>query len=75
MKQQSSPARPFSLGGVAASREASSRLLLLIAAAVSFVLSVSLWFAGSKLQGIFVGLWVPSILALGAIVLPRGERS
>lgn len=74
MKQQSSPARPLSLGG-AASREASSRLLLLLAAAVSFVLSVSLWFAGSKLQGIFVGLWVPSILALGAIVLPRGERS
>jgi hypothetical protein len=36
---------------------------------------VSLWFAGNELQGIYVGLWVPSILALGAIVLPRGERS
>ncbi len=75
MKQESPPARPFSLGGLAASREAGSRLLLLLAAAVSFVLSVSLWFAGSKLQGIFVGLWVPSILALGAIVMPRGVRS
>ncbi len=74
MKQQSSPARAFSLGGMGASREAISRLLLLLGAAVSFVLSVSLWFAGSELQGIFVGLWVPSILALGAIVLPRGER-
>jgi hypothetical protein len=56
------------------SRETMSRSLLLLAAAISFVLSVSLWFAGNELQGIFVGLWVPSILALGAIVLPRGER-
>lgn len=52
----------------------SSRLLLFSAAAISFALSVSLWFAGNELQGIFVGLWVPSILALGAIVLPRGDR-
>ena len=52
----------------------SSRLLLFTAAAISFALSVSLWFAGNELQGIFVGLCVPSILALGAIVLPRGDR-
>ena len=58
----------------AASREQRARLLLLSAAAISFVLSVSLWFLGHKLQGIFVGLWVPSILALGSIVLPRTER-
>ncbi len=55
-------------------REGTSRLLILLAATVSFVLSVSLWFSGHELQGIFVGLWVPSILALGAIVLPRGGR-
>lgn len=59
---------------VAADTERRSRLLLLAAAGISFVLSVSLWFAGNELQGIFVGLWVPSILSLGAIVLPRGER-
>jgi hypothetical protein len=59
----------------ALSREATSRLLLLLAAGISFLLSVSLWFAGNELQGIFVGLWVPSILALGAIVLPRGVSS
>ncbi len=58
----------------AGSRETTSRALLLLAATVSFVLSVSLWFAGHELQGIFVGLWVPSILSLGSIVLPRGER-
>lgn len=66
-----------SLGQVSAGiadRDTMSRLLILLAAAVSFVLSVSLWFSGHELQGIFVGLWVPSILALGAIVLPRGER-
>ncbi len=59
----------------AGSREQTARLLLSLAAAASFVLSVSLWFAGNELQGIFVGLWVPSILALGAIVLPRSVRS
>ena len=66
---------PRSLGADARSREVTARLLLALAAAASFVLSVSLWFAGNELQGIFVGLWVPSILALGAIVLPRTVRS
>jgi len=56
-------------------RAVGSKTLILAAAAVSFLLSVSLWFSGNELQGIFVGLWVPSILALGAIVLPRGDHS
>jgi hypothetical protein len=43
------------------------RGLLLLGAFVSFVLSVSLWFTGHHDQGIFVGLWVPSILALGGL--------
>ena len=30
---------------------------------LSFLYSVSLWFSGYKLEGIFVGIWVPSILA------------
>ncbi len=42
---------------------------ILIAAFVSFILSVSLWFSDHKDQGLFVGLWVPSILALGSLVL------
>ena len=67
------PSRGLGVG--ASSREMRARLLLLLAAAASFVLSVSLWFAGNELQGIFVGLWVPSILALGSIVLPRSVRS
>jgi hypothetical protein len=56
-------------------RATGARNLVLAAAAISFLFSVTLWFAGNELQGIFVGLWVPSILALGAIVLPRGDRA
>ena len=56
------------------SREAGARYLILLAAGISFVLSVALWFGGHELQGIFVGLWVPSILALGALVAPRAAR-
>ena len=42
---------------------------------MSFLLSIVLWFTGSKEQGIFVGLWVPSILAFGAFVFAaRRER-
>ncbi len=36
----------------------------LFAAFVSFVGSVSLWFLVNHDYGIFVGIWVPSILAL-----------
>ena len=39
--------------------------LLLIAVLISFTLSVGLWFNGFKEEGFYVGLWVPSILALG----------
>ncbi len=46
-----------------------SDYLFLGAAFLSFVFSVSLWFGvlgpNQKDAGIFVGLWVPSILALG----------
>jgi hypothetical protein len=49
-----------------------ARILFLVAAFLSFVVSVSLYFfADNKSDGIFVGLWVPSILALGNLVLPR----
>ena len=54
--------------------EAGARALILFAAFVSFVLSVTLWFSGNKQQGIFVGLWVPSILSLGGLVLGGQKR-
>jgi len=53
---------------------ATAKALFLVAAFASFLLSVSLFFlAGEKSQGIFVGLWVPSILSLGTLLL-AGER-
>ncbi len=44
-----------------------------ILAFVSFLYSVTLWFMGFKLEGIFVGIWVPSILS--ASVALRQRRS
>jgi hypothetical protein len=39
--------------------------LFLLAAVASFLLSIGLWFGGNRDEGVFVGLWVPSILAAG----------
>jgi hypothetical protein len=47
-----------------------ARGLFVLAAFISFLLSVTLWFSGNREQGLFVGLWVPSILALGAMFAP-----
>jgi hypothetical protein len=38
---------------------------------LSFLYSVSLWFSGYKLEGIFVGIWVPSILAFAIAIRQR----
>lgn len=46
-----------------------AKALFLLGAGLSFLLSVGLWFSGFRDQGVFVGLWVPSILALGALLL------
>ncbi len=45
------------------------KLFFLIAGTASFLLSVGLWFLGDDRQtAIFVGLWVPSLFSLGALV-------
>jgi len=36
----------------------------IVLAFISFLFSVTLWFAGYKDEGLFVGIWVPSILGL-----------
>lgn len=46
-----------------------ARLLVLVGAFASFLFSVSLWFYGMRDEGLFVGLWVPSILGLGNLML------
>jgi hypothetical protein len=53
-----------------------SIVIILAAAFVSFLLSVALWFGvvgdADREAGLFVGLWVPSILSLSAVLRPRG---
>jgi hypothetical protein len=56
------------------------RVTTLLAAGASLVLSVWLYFQSSsiedRLNGIYVGIWVPSILALGAFLLAgQGKKS
>jgi hypothetical protein len=45
-----------------------SDYLILTAAFVSFLFSVYLWFEGQQLEGLYVGIWVPSILAAGGYI-------
>ena len=46
--------------------------LIVLAAFISMVFSIVLWFFVDKDTGVFVGLWVPSILAFGALMrVPR----
>jgi len=42
-----------------------------VLAFISFLYSVTLWFSGQKLEGIFVGIWVPSILAFAIAIRQR----
>lgn len=59
-------------------QQRTAMLLILAAAAASLVLSVILYFTGDtaddRQMGIFVGLWVPSILSLGTFLV-AGTRT
>ena len=46
-----------------------------VAAGASFLFSISLWFTGSKQEGLFVGLWVPSILSFGTLILGSSSNA
>jgi len=47
-----------------------AKMLFVGAGTASFLLSVWLWFvAEDRETGLYVGLWVPSIFALGALVV------
>jgi hypothetical protein len=50
--------------------------LALGAAAIAFALSAFLWFGGSREDGLFVAVWVPSILTFATYikVALRGGR-
>ncbi len=49
----------------------SAKAFFFTAAGLSFVLSIALWFSGDREQGLFVGLWVPSILSAANLVLHK----
>ena len=46
-----------------------TKLLFFGAAGLSFLLSVYLFFSGDQTKGIFVGIWVPSILSAGTLLI------
>ena len=51
-----------------------AKAFFIVAAGLSFVLSVTLYFSGSREQGIFVGIWVPSILSAGSLLLGGNDH-
>jgi len=51
-----------------------SKALFFAAAGISFALSIWLWFSGDRERGLFVGLWVPSILSAGGLLLTGGRN-
>jgi hypothetical protein len=51
------------------------KTLVLAAAGLSFLLSITLWFSNYRQEALFVGLWVPSILSLGTLVYAGRSRS
>jgi hypothetical protein len=55
-----------------------SDFLILVAAFLSFLFSVSLWFgfgmSANQEAGVFVGLWVPSILGVGIYFQQIAQR-
>ena len=51
-----------------------ARAYFFAAALFSLLLSVALFFTGDREQGIYVGIWVPSILSAGNFIL-GGRRN
>lgn len=54
-------------------RVAAGKWLIIAGAGLSFLFSVYLWFSGQRDEGMFVGIWVPSILSFGCLLLSGGE--
>lgn len=50
-----------------------AKALFFLAAGLSFLASVALFFTGDHERGIFVGIWVPSICSAGALLLAGGR--
>jgi hypothetical protein len=66
-------AKPVQLKDVMSRPLMRIKLIFMAAGFISLALSVGLWFSGNEMQGIFVGLWVPAVHSLGALLL-AGEN-
>lgn len=54
-----------------------SDYLIAFSAFAAFLLSNYLWFTGDKQAGLYVGIWVPSLIAAGVYLklsLSRGKK-
>ncbi len=52
-------------------RHTIGKVLIVLGAFLSFLFSVGLWFNGQREEGMFVGIWVPSILSFGCLLFAR----
>ena len=53
---------------------ATAKAAFFLAAGLSFLLSIYFYFSGDHDRGIFVGIWVPSILSAGNLLLGGTRR-
>ena len=54
-----------------------SDIFILLAVAISFIVSGYLWFSGQQEEGLFTAIWVPSILCFGIyfkLMATRGSK-
>ena len=62
-------ARPLTTSNEVLPGLSKAKAAFLCAAGLSFLLSIYLYFGGDREGGIFVGIWVPSILSSGALLM------
>jgi hypothetical protein len=67
-------AQPRSLDVEVAPGISRAKALFLFAAGISYLLSIGLFFSGDRERGLYVGLWVPSILACGTLLLTQRRK-
>ena len=50
-------------------RKNTAKIFILLAAFLSMIFSIYLFHSGDTMNGIFVGIWVPSILSAGTLLM------
>ena len=52
-----------------------AKAFIFASAGLSLVVSVYLYFTGDKQAGIYVGIWVPSMLSAGLLMIMSGGKN